>query len=69
MTTTPIQAVSTAMIYTFLISRIKTQLTTNRKLRFISTCAKSEQEARHALLGLPLVFVSRTPAKAQEVAA
>ncbi len=69
MTTTPTQAVTTAMIYTFAIAGGSRLLSDFKRIRTVSAFAKSEQEARHALLGLPLVFVCRTPAKAQEVAA
>ena len=69
MTTTPTQAVTSAMIYTFIVAGGVRALSDFKRIRTISTHAKSEQEARHALLGLPLVFVSRTPSNAQEVAA
>ncbi len=57
------------MIYTFLITGGYQKLSDLKRIRTISTFAQSEQEARHTLLGLPLVFVCRTPAKVQEVAA
>lgn len=69
MTTTPTQAVTTAMIYTFAIAGGSRLLSDFKRIRTVSAFAKSEQEARHALSGLPLVFVCRTPVKAQEVAA
>lgn len=69
MTTTPTQAVTTAMIYTFIVAGGVRALSDFKRIRTVSTYAQSEQEARHALLGLPLVFVCRTPVKAQEVAA
>ncbi|WP_217541035.1 ash family protein [Vibrio metschnikovii] len=69
MTTIPTQAVTTAMIYTFAIAGGSRLLSDFKRIRTVSAFAKSEQEARHALLGLPLVFVCRTPTKAQEVAA
>lgn len=69
MTTTPTQAVTTAMIYTFIVAGGVRALSDFKRIRTISTYAKREQEACHALLGLPLVFVSRTPSNAQKVAA
>ncbi|MBE4020777.1 hypothetical protein HJ130_18110 [Vibrio parahaemolyticus] len=69
MTTTPSQAITTAMIYTFIVAGGVRALFDFKRIRTISTYAQSEQKARHALLGLPLVFVSRTPSNAQEVAA
>ena len=69
MTTTPSQAVTTDMIYTFIVAGGVRPLFDFKRIRTISTYAQSEQKARHALLGLPIVFVSRTPSNAQEVAA
>ncbi len=69
MTTTPSQAVTTAMIYTFIVAGGVRALFDFKRIRTISTNAQSEQKARHALLGLPLAFVSRTLSNAQEVAA
>ncbi len=51
-----------AMIYTFLIKRPRTcRLAELRRIRMISIPADSENAARTLLVGLPLVFVSRTP--------
>lgn len=69
MTTTPTQAVTTAMIYTFAIAGGSRLLSDFKRIRTVSAFAKSEQEARHALLGLPIVFVSRTPSNRQEITA
>jgi hypothetical protein len=50
------------MIYTFLILRSRTcRLAELRRIRTISTFAQNEAQARAALVGLPLVFMSRTP--------
>jgi hypothetical protein len=50
------------MIYTFLIANKSklADLNTNRK---ISVCADTEHQARQALKGLPLLFVSKTTAR------
>lgn len=50
------------MIYTFLISASRGRIADISRVRTISAFAKSEQEARARLSGLPLVFMSRTPA-------
>lgn len=51
-----------AMIYTFLIPHSRTcRLAELRRIRTISAVADSEAQARIALAGLPLVFLSRTP--------
>lgn len=50
------------MIYTFLIQRSRAcRLADMRRIRTISTVADTEAQARAALAGLPLVFVSRRP--------
>ena len=50
------------MIYTFLIQHSRTcRLADLRRIRTVSTVAHTEAEARIALAGLPLVFLSRTP--------
>ncbi|MFB0595730.1 hypothetical protein ACETWN_18320 [Aeromonas hydrophila] len=50
------------MIYTFLIPHSRTcRLAELRRIRTISAVADSEAQARIALAGLPLVFLSRTP--------
>jgi hypothetical protein len=69
MTTTPTQAVTTAMIYTFLIAGGVRALSDFKRIRTISLLAQSERSAREQLNGLPLVFVSRTPNCSTEVAA
>ena len=55
------------MIYTFLITANRGRIADIQRIRTISAFAKSETEARQRLAGLPLVFMSRSPA--QEVAA
>lgn len=52
-----------AMIYTFLIAPRVCRLADLRRIRTISAVANSEAQARSALAGLPLVFLSRTPSK------
>lgn len=52
------------MIYTFLIQHSRAcRLADLRRIRTISAFANSEAQARSALAGLPLVFLSRTPSK------
>ncbi|MCZ4372314.1 hypothetical protein O4H50_10970 [Vibrio diazotrophicus] len=63
MTTTPIQAVTTAMIYTFIIAGGVRALSDLKRIRTISAVATSEAYARKQLAGLPLVFVRQTPIK------
>ncbi|WP_316677139.1 hypothetical protein [uncultured Tolumonas sp.] len=55
------------MIYTFLITANRGRIADFQRIRTISAFAKSEVEARQRLAGLPLIFMSRSPA--QEVAA
>lgn len=51
-----------AMIYTFLIQHPRAcRLAELRRIRTVSTVARSEAEARAHLAGLPLVFLSRRP--------
>lgn len=50
------------MIYTFLIQHSRTcRLADLRRIRIVSAVADNEAQARIALAGLPLVFLSRTP--------
>lgn len=63
MTTTPTQAVTTAMIYTFIIAGGVRALSDLKRIRTISAVATSEARARKQLAGLPLVFVRQTPIK------
>ncbi|MGL6379005.1 host cell division inhibitor Icd-like protein [Aeromonas hydrophila] len=50
------------MIYTFLIPHSRTcRLADLRRIRTISAVADTEAQARIALAGLPLVFLSRIP--------
>lgn len=51
-----------SMIYTFLITANRGRIAEIQRIRTISVSAASEQAARCALSGLPLVFVSRSPA-------
>lgn len=52
------------MIYTFLIQHSRTcRLADLRRIRTISAFGQNEAQARAALAGLPLVFMSRTPRK------
>ena len=47
--------------FTFLIASSACRLADLRRIRTISTVADTEAQARAALAGLPLVFLSRTP--------
>lgn len=67
MTTTPTQAVTTAMIYTFIIAGGVRALSDFKRIRTVSLMAQSEPLARQQLSGLSLVFKSRTP-RSQEAA-
>ena len=51
----------TKMIFTFLIAPSACRLADLRRIRTISAVADNEAQARAALAGLPLVFLSRTP--------
>ena len=51
----------TPMIFTFLIAPSACRLADLRRIRTVSTTAHTEAQARAALAGLPLVFLSRTP--------
>ena len=53
----------TPMIYTFLIATNRGRIADFQRIRTISAFAKSETEARQRLAGLPLVFLSRSPAE------
>lgn len=53
----------TPMIYTFLIATNRGRIADFQRIRTISAFAKSETEARQRLSGLPLVFLSRSPAE------
>ena len=53
----------TPMIYTFLIATNRGRIADFQRIRTISAFAKSETEARQRLSGLPLVFLSRSPAQ------
>ena len=49
--------------FTFLIASSACRLADLRRIRTISAFANNEAQARSALAGLPLVFLSRTPSK------
>ena len=51
------------MIYTFLIATNRGRIADFQRIRTISAFANSETEARQRLDGLPLIFLSRSPAK------
>lgn len=51
------------MLYTFLIAPSVCRLADLRRIRTISAFGQNEAQARAALAGLPLVFMSRTPRK------
>lgn len=55
------------MIYTFCVTRSRGPIAALTAIRTVSVYATTENEARTRLAGLPLVFLSRSPAK--EVAA
>ncbi len=61
MTTTPTQAVTTAMIYTVNLAGGGRALSDFKRIRTVSLVAQSELLARQPLSGLSLVFKSRTP--------
>lgn len=51
----------TQMIFTFLIAPSACRLADLRRIRIVSAVADNEAQARAAMAGLPLVFLSRTP--------
>lgn len=51
------------MIFTFLIAAQGRKVAELSRIRTISTYGRNEAEARAHLAGLPLVFLSRRPAK------
>lgn len=51
------------MIYTFLIAATRGRIADVQRIRTISAVANTETEARERLTGLPLIFMSRTPAQ------
>ena len=55
------------MIYTFCITRSRGPIAALPAIRTVSVYATNEAQARTRLAGLPLVFLSRSPAR--EVAA
>lgn len=53
----------TQMTFTFMIASSACRLADLRRIRTITAVADTEAQARIALAGLPLVFLSRTPSK------
>ncbi|MFB0974582.1 MAG: hypothetical protein QMB71_00435 [Tolumonas sp.] len=51
------------MVYTFLIAATRGRIADVQRIRTISAVANTETEARARLTGLPLIFMSRTPAQ------
>ena len=51
------------MVYTFLIAATRGRIAEHQRIRTISAVANTETEARASLTGLPLIFMSRTPAQ------
>ena len=52
------------MLFTFLIQRSRAcRVVELSRIRTISAFGQNEAQARSALAGLPLVFLSRTPSK------
>ena len=51
------------MVYTFLIAATRCRIAEHQRIRTISAVANTETEARARLTGLPLIFMSRTPAQ------
>lgn len=56
-----IPTIATSKVFTFLIASRACRLADMRRIRTVSTTAHTEAQARAALAGLPLVFVSRRP--------
>lgn len=52
---------TTSKIFTFLIASSACRLADLRRIRTVTAVADTEAQARAALAGLPLVFLSRTP--------
>ena len=59
MATVPTPVVS--KLFTFLIAPRPCRLADLRRIRTVTAVADTEAQARAALAGLPLVFLSRTP--------
>lgn len=59
MATVPTPA--TSKVFTFLIASSACRLADLRRIRTVTAVADTEAQARAALAGLPLVFLSRTP--------
>lgn len=56
-----IPTIATSKVFTFLIASRACRLADLRRIRIVSALADNEAQARIALAGLPLVFLSRTP--------
>ena len=54
---------ATSKVFTFLIASSACRLADLRRIRTVTAVADTEAQARSALAGLPLVFLSRTPSK------
>jgi len=52
---------ATSKVFTFLIASSACRLADLRRIRTVTAVADTEAQARAALAGLPLVFLSRTP--------
>ena len=56
-----IPTLATSKVFTFLIASRACRLADLRRIRTVTAVADTEAQARAALAGLPLVFLSRTP--------
>ena len=56
-----IPTIGTSKVFTFLIASRACRLADLRRIRIVSAVADNEAQARAAMAGLPLVFLSRTP--------
>ena len=56
-----IPTIATSKVFTFLIASRACRLADLRRIRTVTAVADTEAQARAALAGLPLVFLSRTP--------
>ncbi|GJB30523.1 hypothetical protein KAM366_37200 [Aeromonas caviae] len=56
-----VPTLATSKVFTFLIASRACRLADLRRIRTVTAVADTEAQARIALAGLPLVFLSRTP--------
>ncbi|WP_209299044.1 ash family protein [Aeromonas jandaei] len=56
-----IPTLATSKVFTFLLAAHGCRVAELSRIRTVSTTAHTEDEARAALAGMPLVFMSRTP--------